>query len=41
MNVDHAEAVNASVPPARSVVSLTRITPASLAVSIHDPFAVL
>jgi hypothetical protein len=36
-----AEAGTSSWNPARSVVSRTRIIPASLAVSTHDPFAPL
>jgi hypothetical protein len=37
MNFDHALALKASVPPSRSVVSLTKTTPLPLAVSTQDP----
>lgn len=36
-NARQAPALKASVPPSRSVVSRTRITPLSLAVSTHAP----
>ena len=35
VNFAHVPAVNARVPPSRSVVSRTRIVPSSLAVSTH------
>jgi hypothetical protein len=35
VNFAHTPAVNARVPPSRSVVSRTRIEPSSLAVSTH------
>jgi hypothetical protein len=37
VNVAHASALNVSITPPRSVVSLTRVTPLSLAASTQFP----